>query len=321
MSGAQRHTEPLDVHLIALRDGAAGPEAMEHHVCDAMGWFALDALPEPMVAYCRAGLDAYRAGARMAVHLQEPGDPITYDPSVDRLRLVPEPAEQVEPGLRAPARQRTVQRPPTTAPPTTRSSTVTYTPRDRWDQHYRDGKGWQPLGPRERQLFAEHAPVPDGGGRALDVGCGTGQLAAHLAEFGYTVDAVDFSDSAIARAREEHADIDGARWLRLDVERDDPAALHEEGYDLIVMRLVYPFMRDRGRVVRGLGERLRGGGALVVITPTAEHTPADRRGIALDEDEITLLGAGWEAMERLDADGLAFLVLRGPGHADGRAVR
>ncbi|MFK0119291.1 phosphotransferase [Streptomyces sp. NPDC090994] len=173
MSGTQRHTEPLDVHLIAVRDGAAGPEVllsrragtvyaagcwhlvsghldgpwedvvaalvreareeagvvidradvraavtvhhrtpaggarlgvffvverwegtpevMEPQVCDAMGWFSFDALPEPMVAYCRAGLDAYRAGARMAVHFQEPGDPIAYDRSVDRLALLPEP--------------------------------------------------------------------------------------------------------------------------------------------------------------------------------------------------------------------------------------
>ncbi|MET9449009.1 NUDIX hydrolase [Streptomyces cinerochromogenes] len=171
MTGSRRHTEPLDVHLIAVRDGTAGTEVLlsrragdvyaagcwhlpsghldgswehmvtalvretreetgvvvdpadvraavtVHHrspaggarlgvffevrrwrgtpqvrepaVCDAMAWFALDELPEPMVAYCRAGLDAYRAGARMAVHFQEPGDPIAYDPAVDRLLLVP----------------------------------------------------------------------------------------------------------------------------------------------------------------------------------------------------------------------------------------
>ncbi|EGG44401.1 NUDIX hydrolase [Streptomyces griseoaurantiacus M045] len=170
MSGG-RHTEPLDVHLVAVRDTAAGPEVllsrragdvyatglwhlpsghldpgedvvtalvretseetsvivdpadiraavtvhhrspgggarvgfffevrhwrgiprvMEPDRCDAMGWFPLDALPQPMVAYCRAGLDAYRAGARMALHFQEPGDPIAYAPAVDRLRLVPD---------------------------------------------------------------------------------------------------------------------------------------------------------------------------------------------------------------------------------------
>ncbi|MFD7861354.1 methyltransferase, FxLD system [Streptomyces sp. NPDC059783] len=197
---------------------------------------------------------------------------------------------------------------------------MTYTARDEWEQHYREGKGWRRLGEREQQLLAEHVTVPEGGGRALDVGCGTGELAAHLARVGYTVDAVDLAEGALARAREEHAGIEGVRWLHLDIERDDPAPLHAEGYDLITMRLAYPFVRDRGRIVHGLGERLRDSGALVVITPTVENTPPERRGIALDEDEITLLGEGWETVERLDADGLAFLVLRGPRHTGTRAV-
>ncbi|MFJ7626697.1 phosphotransferase [Streptomyces sp. NPDC097595] len=72
-----------------VRRWSGTPRVMEPDKCDAMGWFALDALPEPMVAYCRAGLDAYRSGAHLAVHFQEPGDPIAYDPAVDRLLLVP----------------------------------------------------------------------------------------------------------------------------------------------------------------------------------------------------------------------------------------
>lgn len=173
MSGSERHTVPVDVHLIAVRGGEQGPEVLlsrragtvyaaghwhfpsghvdgpfedvvtalvreayeetglvvdpddarvavtVHHrapaggarvgfffevrrwsgtpdvrepkVCDAMDWFPFDALPQPMVAYCRAGLDAYRAGVPMAVHFQEPGDTIGHDPSVDRLRLMPAP--------------------------------------------------------------------------------------------------------------------------------------------------------------------------------------------------------------------------------------
>jgi 8-oxo-dGTP pyrophosphatase MutT (NUDIX family)/Ser/Thr protein kinase RdoA (MazF antagonist) len=181
VSGGERHTVPVDVHLIAVRDGEKGPEVLlsrragtvyaaghwhfpcghvdspfedvvtalvretyeetglvvepddaraavtVHHrapagsarvgfffevrrwsgtpevkepkVCDAMGWFGFDALPEPMVAYCRAGLDAYRAGVPVALHFQEPGDTIGYDPAVDRIRLAPVPGrDEPRPG-------------------------------------------------------------------------------------------------------------------------------------------------------------------------------------------------------------------------------
>jgi protein-L-isoaspartate(D-aspartate) O-methyltransferase len=195
-----------------------------------------------------------------------------------------------------------------------------YIVREEWQRHYADGKGFRRLGDSERALLAAHTPAPAGGGRALDVGCGTGELAGYLASLGYAVDAVDFAGSAIARARAERADARGVRWLRLDIERDDPVELSEDGYDLITLRLVFPFLRDRTRVLHGLGERLRPGGALVVVTPTAEHTPEERRDIALDEQEIGLLTSGWDDVERLAADELAVLVLRGHSPAPTTAV-
>lgn len=70
------------------------PRVLEPAVCDAMDWFPFDALPAPMVAYCRAGLDAYRSGRLMAVHFQDPGDPIPYLPEADRYR----PVHAVVPG-------------------------------------------------------------------------------------------------------------------------------------------------------------------------------------------------------------------------------
>lgn len=77
--------------LFEVRRWSGTPEIREPDVCDGMGWFPFDALPDPMVAYCRAGLDAYRAGAGVALHFQEPDDPIGYDcdPALARLRLVP----------------------------------------------------------------------------------------------------------------------------------------------------------------------------------------------------------------------------------------
>ncbi|MFD4790011.1 NUDIX domain-containing protein [Streptomyces sp. NPDC058459] len=72
-----------------VRRWAGEPRVMEPRVCDAMSWVRLDALPAATVAYCRAGLDAYRSGERLAVHFQRPDDPVAHDPAADRLRPVP----------------------------------------------------------------------------------------------------------------------------------------------------------------------------------------------------------------------------------------
>lgn len=73
-----------------VRRWSGTPGIREPDRCDGMGWYPLDALPAPMVAYCRAGLDAYRAGLPGAVHFQSPGDPVAHaDHLPSRTRLVP----------------------------------------------------------------------------------------------------------------------------------------------------------------------------------------------------------------------------------------
>lgn len=86
-------------HFFEVRQWKGEPEIAEPDVCDAMDWAPLHALPAPLVAYCRAGLDAYTAGARLAVHFQLPGDTIAFDPGADRLRIVPDVTGQA-PGAR-----------------------------------------------------------------------------------------------------------------------------------------------------------------------------------------------------------------------------
>ncbi len=43
----------------------------------------------------------------------------------------------------------------------------------------------------------------------LDIGCGTGNMSALLAEKGFTVTGVDYSPSAISRAKKKHGEVDG----------------------------------------------------------------------------------------------------------------
>lgn len=187
---------------------------------------------------------------------------------------------------------------------------VAYTRAD-WSKHYTDGGSFGRLSDEEKRLLAEHAPAPEGG-RALDACCGTGELAVFLASLGYTVDGADFADGALTRARTEHAAVEEVRWLNLDVEHDDLAALAEDGYDLITMRLSIAFIHDRARVLRGLAARLRNDGVLIVITPHADRTPAKRRRIALDEDELATLTDGFRHTERFDTHDFAVLVLHRP---------
>ncbi|MFD9872098.1 NUDIX domain-containing protein [Streptomyces niveus] len=184
-----------------------------------------------------------------------------------------------------------------------------HTTRSDWSEHYTAGRGFRPLGDEEKRLLSEHAPAPECG-RALDMCCGTGELAVFLTSLGYHVDAADYAESALDRARTEHPEVKGVRWLRLDVEHD-LAALSEKRYDLITLRLGIAFIRDRARALRALTARLRPGGALVVTTPVVEHTPEERRNIALDGDELATLTDGFRQVARFDAEGLAVLVLHG----------
>lgn len=57
----------------------AEPVNREPDKCSGLGWYPLDDLPQDMVAYCRAGLEAYRAGVPFLTHLHESGDTIAYD--------------------------------------------------------------------------------------------------------------------------------------------------------------------------------------------------------------------------------------------------
>ncbi|WP_432036232.1 methyltransferase domain-containing protein [Streptomyces cucumeris] len=70
--------------------GGHRPVNREPDKCSELGWFPLDALPDDMVAYCRAGLEAYRAGERFVLHWHEPGDSIGFD-AAGPDRLVPLP--------------------------------------------------------------------------------------------------------------------------------------------------------------------------------------------------------------------------------------
>ncbi|TQE15802.1 NUDIX domain-containing protein [Streptomyces ipomoeae] len=184
------------------------------------------------------------------------------------------------------------------------------TPR-KWNEYYDSGQTFRHLGDTERRLLAKYAPALEGA-IALDVGCGLGELACHLSDSGYRVDAIDYAWSALHLADQPSRQNGHINYQCLDIEQDSLDRLPHPAYDLITFRLSWAFIRDRTRVMNRLRERLRPGGTLCVITPVVSEVPENRRHIALDEEEIGWLCGGWRVAERHDADGLAFIVLRDP---------
>ena len=99
-----------------------------------------------------------------------------------------------------------------------------------WDRRYR-GRDLVWTSEANRFLIQEAAGLPPG--RALDLACGEGRNAIWLAERGWTVTGVDFSNVGLEKARQlEDARGVHAEWIAADllVYRPEP-----EAFDLVIV--------------------------------------------------------------------------------------
>ncbi len=122
-------------------------------------------------------------------------------------------------------------------------------------------------------------------GRALDVGCGTGDTAIFLAENGWDVVGVDFVQRALDQAAAK-AEVAGARvrFVRGDVARLDELGIGEDFRLIVDSGLLHGLADDvRDAYVRHLAALAAPGATLIVgAFPTGGERP---RGIDRDEVE------------------------------------
>jgi SAM-dependent methyltransferase len=124
----------------------------------------------------------------------------------------------------------------------------------------RFGTGWA----RAMEHADLLALLPDvDGRRALDLGCGAGQLSHHLATVGATeVVGVDVSERMLARARADWAHPRVTYHRRAIEELAFPPAR----FDLVVSSLVLHYVHDYPGLIRRIAEWLTPGGVLVYST-------------------------------------------------------
>ena len=110
--------------------------------------------------------------------------------------------------------------------------------------------------------LAELCPAP---ARILDLGCGTGEIAAAISQMGYPVTACDFAEEMMAVARRNYARTP-VDWVGLEPEwKALPFA--DASFDGIVASSVFEYLDDVPRVAAELSRVLRPEGVLLLTVP------------------------------------------------------
>ena len=143
--------------------------------------------------------------------------------------------------------------------------------REKWDRRYVAGAYADRRHPSA--ILAKWLPGLSAGD-ALDIACGAGRNALHMARAGFRVDAVDVSAEALARAAASAAELGlEVNWVQCDLDAGLPLA---GPYDLIVM---IRYVNEP--LLRALPALLKPGGTLIVeehlSTEEAVIGPSDPR--------------------------------------------
>jgi len=134
---------------------------------------------------------------------------------------------------------------------------------------------------------------PPARGAVLDVGCGTGVLAPHLAAAGWSrIIGVDPSQGMLARARARG--VPGAEWVEGTAEG---LPLADGPVDALASDFALMFMPQPATAVRAMAAAVRGGGPVVVCTWG-------------DLQDIPAMGAICEALEQVGGHEASALLRR-----------
>jgi SAM-dependent methyltransferase len=146
------------------------------------------------------------------------------------------------------------------------------------------------------QAFYESTPLGDADKRMLDVCCGTGQLAVHFLQQGYTVVGIDLSEDMLGHAWQnaaQYVEAGQARFLQADAANfslDDRFGLAVSTFDALNHLPDEEALRDCFQCVHDV---LVPGGTFIFDLNTRSGLRAKWNGLRVqDTDEIFLMDSG-----------------------------
>jgi len=148
-----------------------------------------------------------------------------------------------------------------------------------WFEHlYREadqGKSivpWVDLRPSPNLLeFWRDRPIPSAGKKALTIGCGLGDDAEHLAEWGFACTAFDVSETAVRACRRRFPD-SGVEYVAADLL--DPPEAWFQAFDFVfesnTLQVLPP--EPRVRAMKNAAGFVKPGGKLLVIARARDES-------------------------------------------------
>jgi SAM-dependent methyltransferase len=195
--------------------------------------------------------------------------------------------------------------------------------REAWNQRYADADlVWS--AEANRFVVQEVSDLPPG--RALDLGAGEGRNAIWLAERGWRVTAVDFSDIGLQKAR-RLAEARGVEidWTEADLRSYSPAT---GAFDLVVLLYIHLPAEERRALVGRAADAVAVGGTLLVVGHDRSNLEEGYGGpqdpaILFSPDDITDDLAGIKNLRIVRADRVMRPVMTDDGerHAIDALVR
>jgi SAM-dependent methyltransferase len=159
-----------------------------------------------------------------------------------------------------------------------------------WDARYRDSELVWSRGPNQF-VEAELAGTPPG--RALDLAAGEGRNAIWLAERGWQVTAVDFSQAGLDKGRTLAGDLH-VEWVCADA----TTWTGDGSYDVCVVAYLQLAGDERRAAVRGAFGSLRVGGTLLLVAHDSTNLT---EGVGGPQDPDVLMTAE-EVLGDLDGE-------------------